>query len=121
MHYYDITILAVFGQQQISIIVTFIFIFERNLSGVLGNKSALFCSAVIFPPAGYFYAQHRIAALALAKEYPQDKYSCGFSDIRYFMGLANRLKIFVNYARSGDIFDHGAINGAFYRFAGIRH
>ena len=26
---------------------------------------------------------------------------------------ANRLKIFVNYARSGDIFDHGAINGAF--------
>ena len=97
-----------------------IFIFERNLSGVLGNKSALFCSAVIFPPAGYFYAQHRIAALALAKEYPQDKYSCGFSDIRYFMGLANCLQIRLNYSGPCDVFANCSFNGTFYRHAGVR-
>lgn len=31
-----------------------LFYFERNLSGVLGNKSALFCSAVIFPLLAIF-------------------------------------------------------------------
>ena len=77
---------AVFGSQKISIIVTFIFISERNLGSVLGNKSAQFCTPVFCPSDCYFRHQYWPVRLALEKARAEDKYSCRFSDLRYFMG-----------------------------------
>lgn len=43
----------------------------------------------------------------------EDKYSCRFSDLRYFMGLANCLQIRLNYSGPCDIFANCSFNGTF--------